>query len=83
LLGDIKRKTADNPTSLSPNQLVPVNKEFDFEKFKKDCNIFSNEMGTIKTRQGELERVTKVLFNQNNSLIKENKLLWNELLKSK
>jgi len=81
-LAEIKRKTAD----VSPypnNQLVPVTKEIDYDKLKKDCSAFSSELGSLKARQAELEKITKLIYGQNNQLIKENKILWNELIKNK
>lgn len=82
LLADIKRKTTEVQQSTS-NQLVPVTRELDFEKFKKEAGHFSNEMKQIKGRQSELEKITKVIYAQNTKLLKENKLLWGELIKNK
>ena len=63
--------------------MVPVTKELDFEKFKKEAGQFANDLKTLKTRQGDLEKITKIIFSQNTKLLKENKLLWNELIKNK
>jgi len=81
LLSEIKRKTTE--TQNESNQLVPVTKELDFEKFKKEAGQFANDLKTLKTRQGDLEKITKIIFSQNTKLLKENKLLWNELIKNK
>jgi hypothetical protein len=81
LLSDIKRKIADPqpPTG----QLVPVSKEIDFDRFKKEAMQFSNDLKSLKTRQSDLEKITKVIFTQNTKLLSENKLLWKELIKNK
>ena len=82
LLGEIKRKITDiQPTPQS--QLVPVTRELDFDKFKKEASLFTNELKVMKGRQTELEKVTKMLYGQNTKLLKENKLLWGELIKNK
>lgn len=60
-----------------------MNKDFDIDKFKKEANHFSNELGSVKRHQNDLEKVTKMIYNQNSQLLKENKLLWNELIKNK
>jgi len=82
LLSEIKRKVSDINT-VNNNQLVPVGKEFDMDKFKKDAGHFTNELGTIRRHHNDLEKVTKMIYNQNAQLLKENKLLWNELIKNK
>ncbi len=79
---DIKRKIAE-ASSPSNVQLVPATKEVDFDKLSKEANRFNDELGSLKKHQSDLERVTKVIYNQNTQLLKENKLLWNELIKSK
>lgn len=80
LLADIKRKTSEGGYS---TQLVPYDKVFDIDKVKKECTSFSKDMSLLKSRQNELEKLTQMMYNQNNQLVKENKLLWNELIKSK
>ena len=81
MLSEIKRKIAEAqpPT----NQLVPVSKEIDFDRFKKEAMQFSNDLKSLKTRQSDLEKITKVIFTQNTKLLSENKLLWKELIKNK
>lgn len=82
LLADIKRKISDGPTYPN-NQLVPAGKEYDMDKFKKEAMHFSSELGSLKRNQNDLEKVTNMIYEQNSKLLKENKLLWNELIKSK
>jgi hypothetical protein len=79
-LADIKRKTSEGSFT---TQLVPYDKVFDIDKVKKECTSFSKDLSLIKSRQAELEKVTQMMYQQNNQLVKENKLLWNELIKSK
>mmetsp|Transcript_28090 Transcript_28090/g.24820 ORF Transcript_28090/g.24820 Transcript_28090/m.24820 type:complete len:88 (-) Transcript_28090:1115-1378(-) len=55
----------------------------DLEKLKREHNSYTKDLSVLKTRQYELEKVTKMIYNQNNQLIKENKMLWNELIKNK
>lgn len=81
LLGDIKRKIAEAHTE--SNQLVPVSREFDVDKFKKEAGHFSSELKALKGRQTELDKFSKTIFAQNTKLLKENKLLWGELIKNK
>ncbi len=81
LLSEIKRKASEGGTFTT--QLVPYDKYFDMEKVRKECTNFNKDLSLIKTRQGELEKVSKVLYTQNNQLVRENKLLWNELNKSR
>lgn len=78
---EIKRKTTE--TQNESNQLVPISKEIDFEKFKREAGQFSNDLKSLKTRQNDLEKITKIIFSQNTKLLKENKILWNELIKNK
>jgi len=82
LLSEIKRKISEVQ---SPNngQLVPVGGQFDVDKFKKEATHFTSELGTIRRHHNDLEKVTKMIYNQNTQLLKENKLLWNELIKNK
>jgi len=80
-LPEIKRKTTE--TQNESNQLVPISKEIDFEKFKREAGQFSNDLKSLKTRQNDLEKITKIIFSQNTKLLKENKILWNELIKNK
>lgn len=80
LLSEIRRKTSEGGFT---TQLIPYDKVFDIDKVKRECSTFSRDLSVVKTRQGELEKVTQVMFNQNNQLVKENKLLWNELIKSR
>jgi len=82
LLAEIKRKISEGHT-FPNNQLVPATKDFDMDKFRKEATHFTTELGTIKRHQNDLEKVTKMIYNQNTQLLKENKLLWNELIKSK
>ena len=81
LLSEIKRKIADPQPPA--NQLVPVSKEIDMDRFKKEAMQFSNDLKSLKTRQSDLEKITKVIFTQNTKLLSENKLLWKELIKNK
>lgn len=80
LLSEIRRKTSEGGFT---TQLVPYDKVFDIDKVKRECSTFSRDLSVVKTRQGELEKITQVMFTQNNQLVKENKLLWNELIKSR
>jgi heat shock transcription factor 1 len=82
LLADIKRKTSEGHQYHQMHQIVP-HKDMEIEKFKKDYNYFIQETLGMKNRQQELENFTKAIFNQNNRLIQENKLLWTELIKNK
>jgi len=82
LLADIKRKTSEGHQYHQMHQIVP-HKDLEIEKFKKDYNYFIQETLGMKNRQQELENFTKAIFNQNNRLIQENKLLWTELIKNK
>ena len=79
LLSEIKRKVSDVQTVNNNNQLVPV----EMDRFKKDASHLTNELGTIRRHHNDLEKVTKMIYNQNAQLLKENKLLWNELIKNK
>eukprot|EP01016_Furgasonia_blochmanni_P007474 TRINITY_DN1299_c0_g1_i2.p1 TRINITY_DN1299_c0_g1~~TRINITY_DN1299_c0_g1_i2.p1 ORF type:complete len:713 (-),score=179.22 TRINITY_DN1299_c0_g1_i2:458-2596(-) len=81
LLGEIKRKTSENTTN-QITQLVS-NKELNFERFRKDYNFFMQEMINLRNKQEDLEQATNILISQNNQILAENKLLWNELLKNK
>jgi len=81
LLPEIKRKIAEPQPPA--NQLVPVSKEIDMDRFKKEAMQFSNDLKSLKTRQSDLEKITKVIFTQNTKLLSENKLLWKELIKNK
>jgi len=81
LLSEIKRKIADPQPPA--NQLVPVSREIDMDRFKKEAMQFSNDLKSLKTRQTDLEKITKVIFTQNTKLLSENKLLWKELIKNK
>lgn len=81
LLADIKRKTTEGQETST--DLVPVTRGLDLEKFMKEAGLFSNEMKQLKTRQTEVEKMSKMIFAQNTKLLKENKLLWSELMKSK
>jgi len=82
LLSEIKRKVSEGPT-FPNNQLVPATKDFDMDKLRKEATHFTRELGSLKSHQTELEKVTKMIYNQNTQLLKENKLLWNELIKNK
>ena len=40
-------------------------------------------MINLRNKQEDLEQATNILITQNNQILAENKLLWNELLKNK
>lgn len=82
MLSEIKRKIGEGHGH-SSNQLVPTSRDFNVDKFKKEAAKFTDEIGSIRRHHNDLEKVTKVIYNQNSQLLKENKLLWNELGKNK
>ncbi|KAM3130557.1 hypothetical protein pb186bvf_017366 [Paramecium bursaria] len=75
LLSKIKRKTNDQV----PNQLSLVKNEIAVH----DTNDLSTQMALLSNKQSELEKLIKIIIKQNEKFQKENKYLWNELMKNK
>lgn len=82
LLAEIKRKSTDIVPE-SPKKPAPVIKNLELIKFKKDAQSFSTELSSMKSRQMELEKSVKTMKDQNNKLTDENKVLWDEMEKTK
>jgi len=82
LLADIKRKGSENHQFPEEQVTGPV-RTAEINKVKKNTNILNEELYSVKNQQGELEKLSKVIYSQNSQLLNENKLLWEELNKNK
>ncbi|CAD8198290.1 unnamed protein product [Paramecium pentaurelia] len=84
LLCEIKRKQGDQVEQFDErNQNSSQNSnnsmEVDMSKLKNDYQFFLNEMLGIKGKQHELQKALILIMTQNDHLINENKLLWQEI----
>ncbi|CAD8123074.1 unnamed protein product [Paramecium sonneborni] len=84
LLCEIKRKQGDQVEQFDDrNQNSSQNSnnsmEVDMSKLKNDYQFFLNEMLGIKGKQHELQKALILIMTQNDHLINENKLLWQEI----
>ncbi|KAM3139419.1 hypothetical protein pb186bvf_008444 [Paramecium bursaria] len=83
LLCEIRRKQGEqmeqyedrNQNSSPSNESVDP----DMSKLKNDYQFFLNEMLGIKGKQHELQKALILIMTQNDHLINENKLLWQEI----
>lgn len=87
-----------NNSQITP-LLVPSSQDFDLERYNKDYHVFMQEVPfkelflkakidglkliNLKTKQEDLQHVTTILIQQNNEILSENKILFNELLKNR
>lgn len=55
----------------------------DLNRAKRNTNELNDELSSVKSQQGELERLGKMIYSQNTQLLNENKLLWEELSRNK
>jgi len=81
LLSEIKRKGTEHNGVLDENMMA--NRSMEMNKVKKSANMMNEELTSVKSQQGELERLGKMIYTQNSQLLNENKLLWEELNKNK
>ncbi|CAK64827.1 unnamed protein product (macronuclear) [Paramecium tetraurelia] len=84
LLCEIKRKQGEQVEQFDErNQNSSQNSnnsmEVDMSKLKNDYQFFLNEMLGIKGKQHELQKALILIMTQNDHLINENKLLWQEI----
>lgn len=82
LLAEIKRKGTENH-QFPEDQTAGPARAAEINKVKKNTNILNEELYSVKNQQGELEKMSKVIYGQNSQLLNENKLLWEELNKNK
>ena len=82
MLEQIKRKKTER-TPTPKNKLVPLGKNYDAYKVRKEASTFSADLLSMKNKQNELEKFTKLMYNQNTQLIQENKKIWEEIRKNK
>lgn len=82
LLSEIKRKGSENH-HFPEDQIGNGPAAAELNKAKKSANVLNEELTTVKSQQGELEKMGKMIYSQNTQLLNENKLLWEELNKSK
>jgi len=80
-LSQIKRKSHEPHDNY--DHIMSTSRTSELNKVKKETQQFSSEIGVLKGRQGELEKTVKTMSAQNQKLTEENKVLWNELTKSK
>lgn len=81
LLNDIKRKGTDHPGAVDENLMA--NRSMEMNRVKKSANMMNDELVSVKSQQGELEKMGRAIYTQNSQLLNENKLLWEELNKNK
>jgi len=81
LLSEIKRKGTDHPGAVDEN--IMTNRSMEMNRVKKSANMMNDELVSVKSQQGELEKMGRAIYTQNSQLLNENKLLWEELNKNK
>jgi hypothetical protein len=65
------------------DQMMANGRAAELSKVKKSTNYLNEELTSVKSQQGELEKIGKMIYAQNSQLLNENKLLWEELNKNK
>lgn len=63
--------------------MMATGRAVELNKVKKSTNYLNEELTSVKSQQGELEKIGKMIYAQNSQLLNENKLLWEELNKNK
>jgi len=81
LLSEIKRKGTDHPSAVDENMMA--NRSMEMNRVKKSANMMNDELVSVRSQQGELEKMGRAIYTQNSQLLHENKLLWEELNKNK
>ncbi len=83
LLSEIKRKGTDHPNGGVDENMMANNRSMEMNRVKKSANMMNDELVSVKSQQGELEKMGRAIYTQNSQLLNENKLLWDELNKNK
>ena len=79
LLSEIKRKMPNDNGSDSPSQFFYQSEEVSTEGQSSSSFQCASTLQDLINRQERLENAMKIVHTQNKQLIKENKMLWNEV----
>jgi hypothetical protein len=79
LLAEIKRKMPNESPADSPSQFFYMQEDMGSDRMSQGSFQHSGGIQELINRQDQLENAVKVIYTQNKQLLKENKMLWNEV----